>query len=93
MELQDTLTEYVEKALKLYEEDNRIAQVTYYLDGWVANSYRYRAPGKCIRVIIDQHGATAKESSYDRKRAHGRGPQWVAMSAVGGRLQGGRNEH
>lgn len=68
------------------DADPRIQAAVIYCDGWVPNSYRYRAPGRCVRLTRTEDGWRAEEDSYDRKRSHGRGPHWVAFSARGGRL-------
>ena len=80
------MTEYINKAMELHAKDERIVDVTFYLDGWVPNSYRYRAPGNSVVVRINDGKPTAHESGYDRKRRHGQGPAVVALSAKGGRL-------
>lgn len=68
---------------ELFASDARIARVVEYLDGWVANAYRFRAPGSC--KVYARDGAVS-DSTYDRKRTHGRGPRIVGFSAKRGRL-------
>lgn len=67
---------------RIFASDTRITRVVEYLDGWVANAYRSRAPGQSN--VYTRDGVVS--STYDRKRAHGRGPRIVAFSAKGGRL-------
>ena len=81
------MTEYIAQATKLHQEDPRITKVVFYLDGWVPNSYRYRAPGNSVVVRIADGKPEANESGYDRKRSHGNGPRMVAFSARNGRLR------
>jgi hypothetical protein len=71
---------------KIFADDERIVSVREYLDGWVANAYRYPAPGRAVEHFRDGNFAML---SYDRKRKNGRGPSWVAKSAKGGTLKTG----
>lgn len=68
------------------DADRRIQSAVIYCDGWVPNSYRYSAPGRCVRLVRTAKGWEAVEGTYDRKRSYGRGPYWVAFSERGGRL-------
>jgi len=72
---------------EIFALDSRIVTVRVYQDGWVPRAYRWRAPG---RMLVYTRGAAAPiERTYDRKRACGRGPGWVAFSERGGRLASG----
>lgn len=76
---------------KALDSDARIVRAVIYEDGWVPNSYRYAAPGKATVVTRAEGGRLEmSETTYDRKRSHGRGPRWVAFSERGGRLASGR---
>lgn len=66
--------------------DPRVAYVREYLDGWIANSYRWPAPGT---MTIHERDGTSTSAKYDRKRSGGGGPNWVAFSAKHGRLASG----
>ena len=79
-------------AAKAAAKDKRITAVTVYADGFVPNSYRYPCPGKCHRFERNpdtQRFRYAGSTTYDRKRTHGVGPNWVGLSAKGGRLASG----
>jgi hypothetical protein len=67
----------------IFNADPRVACVTHALDGFVPNSYHYRAPGTRRRWQRDGSFTTEK---YDRKRSYGRGTAIVAWSAKGGCL-------
>ena len=71
---------------KIFAEDDRIVEVAEYPQGFVANAYRWSAPGK--RVVTTRGGETFHEV-YDRKRSYGQGPAWVARSARRGCLFAG----
>jgi hypothetical protein len=71
---------------KIFDLDPRIDSVREYPDGFVARAYRWPAPGTAIETYRD---GTRHEVVYDRKRPHGRGPNWVARSAKGGTLRSG----
>lgn len=58
--------------------------VRFYLDGWVAKSYRWPAPGRFLAI---HRNGDVTEGRYDRKRAFGNGPAWRAMSERGGVLR------
>jgi hypothetical protein len=51
----------------------RVALV--YLDGFLPNNYKYRAPGTRVRVTLrpDFQDYDWDMETYDRKRSHGRG--------------------
>lgn len=69
--------------------DERIVSVKVYADGWVANCYRWDAPGQAaVLGVVDGRWQIDGEW-YDRKRSYGSGPLWVARSARGGRLASG----
>jgi len=57
------------------ESLKRVALV--YLDGFLPNNYKYRAPGTRVRVTLRPDGIYHDwdRQTYDRKRAHGRGPR------------------
>ena len=72
-------------AIAAAEADSRIVEIATYPDGWVPNSYRFRAPGR--RVIFgraDGFAAPVRTEAIDRKRSNGRGPDWVGITANGG---------
>ena len=84
--MSETLPKAAREAAK---KDRRIVQLVTYPDGWVSNSYRYRAPGQ--RTIWERkpgngHWHTVRFEDIDRKRAHGQGPRWAGLSEKGGRL-------
>lgn len=66
--------------------DRRIVEVVIYHDGWIPNSYRWPSPGACTVWTIVDGRWTRSETTYDRKRSHGAGPDWVGRSAAGGHL-------
>lgn len=69
-------------------KDPRVRTVIWYPEGFVANNYKYPAPGKRTIWNRDQYGEITKHvQTYDRKRTHGRGPTFVALSEKGGRLK------
>ena len=68
---------------EIFASDDRICSVIVYHDGFVPNSYRWPAPGR--RTRYSRNGEKVEEK-YDRKRSHGNGPRWVALSEKGGRL-------
>ena len=70
----------------LMRRDKRIVHVRSYDDGWVANAYHYAAPGNFREWWLKDGELKHRTGSYDRKRPHGIGPNWVAFSAAGGRL-------
>ena len=75
------------------EKDPRIVQVKIYEDGWVANSYRWDAPGTAIIYLKQEDGSWIETAGYyDRKRAYAQGPYWSAFSARNGRLAGGLSQ-
>ena len=74
-----------ERIQKLFS-DPRVVEIREYLDGWVAQRYRWRAPGKALRHVRAEGGIRTEPMSYDRKRSHGVGPYAVAFSERGGRL-------
>lgn len=68
-------------------KDQRIVRVTIYLDGWVPNSYHWPIEGRCLWLTRRDGGTWgAHFGTYDRKRSHAKGPEWVAFSERGGRL-------
>lgn len=69
---------------EIFASDVRIVRVFEYLDGFVPMAYKWRAPG--TRHVWIRGRAEPIAESYDRKRAHGRGPRAVGFSAKGGRL-------
>lgn len=76
-----------EAAREAILSDPDIATVRVYPDGWVPNSYRWAAPGRLLRFFRGSDGFwTVEEGVVDRKRSGGKGPEWVAFSANGGRL-------
>ena len=71
----------------LMKRDPRIVTVRSYDSGWVANKYSWPAPGKAREWNLQEDGTLKFHTiSYDRKRPHGAGPNWTALSAAGGRL-------
>ncbi len=71
---------------KIFDADPRIVAVRIYEDGWVPNAYKWPAPGHAVEFSRD---GNFKALTYDRKRPHARGPNWVARSAKGGTLMTG----
>jgi len=76
----DTMPDHIRAA---FDADPRIVRVREFHDGWVANSYRYPAPGSCDDWSRD---GSVTHHAYDRKRAYGQGPRIIGYSARGGRL-------
>jgi hypothetical protein len=72
-----------EEVQDLFSADKRVHTVVEYLDGFVPNAYKYRAPG--TRRVWSRDGSFVDEV-YDRKRSHGSGPRLVARSSKGGTL-------
>jgi len=70
----------------IFDSDPRIASIREYHDGFVANAYKWPAPGKATEHYRE---GDSVELAYDRKRSRGRGPNWVAKSAKGGTLRTG----
>ena len=68
--------------------DPRVYSVRVYHDGFVSNAYKWPAPGEFTDYWLGDDGKTilTYAGTYDRKRAHGRGPDVVVMSDKGGRL-------
>lgn len=54
-----------------------------YLNGFVPNSYKWKAPGTRLVVFADGRFRT---ETYDRKRSNGKGPNMVLFSEKGGRV-------
>ena len=79
----DTILTEDQKVKEIFAKDPRIVSIRVYHDGWVPNSYKYRAPGK---MTVYFHTGSISSAEYDRKRSHGQGPHLVAFSAAGGRL-------
>lgn len=78
-------------ALKAAAKDGKMtsgATVTSYPDGWVAKSYRYRAPGRRITVECNPFGVTVSEDAIDRKRTNGRGPRVTVRALRPGMIDG-----
>ena len=75
-------------AKKAARKDKRIVQIRVFPDGWLPNSYNWPAAGR--RFIFERNGARqwrlARVEGIDRKRAHGEGPEWTAVSERGGTL-------
>ena len=69
-------------------KDKRIVNIIVYPDGWVPNSYKWRAPGRSASFRRNGcgHWKIAGTATIDRKRSSGSGPEWVAMSDKNGRL-------
>lgn len=69
-------------------KDHRIVTIHEYPDGWVPNSYSYRAPG--LRRVFQRNGSGhwihVASETVDRKRSGGNGPRWVALTRAGGRV-------
>ena len=71
----------------LIKRDSRIVTVRSYDSGWVAKKYGWPAPGKARQWDLQEDGTLKfRTFGYDRKRTHGAGPNWTALSAAGGRL-------
>ena len=67
--------------------DKRVMKIRCYLDGWVANSYKWKCEGyKYELTRRDDGNWNGVMSTYDRKRSNGTGPKYVAFSEKGGRL-------
>jgi hypothetical protein len=69
-------------------EDDRVDQIWHHMDGFVANSYKWPAPG--TREIADRVGDdewALDRETYDRKRSRGGGPVYAAKSVCGGHLR------
>lgn len=79
MEKQEMIT----KARNLFKRNKRIVRVVFYA-GFVANSYKWPCPRWGFSLEKGQRKLRA--FSYDAKRPHGIGPDWVAFSEKGGRL-------
>ena len=79
-------------ALAAARRDPCITQIKVYDLGWLPTSYRWPATARC-RVYSRGTGKprrwTQGEAVYDRKRPYAKGPQWVAVSVVGGVLARG----
>ena len=75
-------------AKRAAHRDSRIVEIHTYPDGWVPNSYRWRAAGRRIvwRRNGPRHWIVDRVETIDRKRSGGNGPDWVCLSAAGGRL-------
>ena len=75
-------------AKKTARKDSRIVEIVVYPDGWVSNSYKWRAPGErhAYRRNGSGHWKHIRTDAIDRKRSGGSGPDWVAFSESGGRL-------
>lgn len=71
-------------AQAIFGSDHRVTRVRVYLDGYVARSYRYRAPGTGVEYIpVGATGALRAEPfAYDR-RSYARGPRAVGYSDKG----------
>lgn len=68
--------------------DTRVRTVLWYPEGFVANSYKYAAPGNRVVWNRNANGDITKHVQiYDRKRSNGWGPTFVALSEKGGRLK------
>jgi hypothetical protein len=80
----DALAE-AEKAWAGYYEKYGVEpdHVRVYLDGFVPNAYKYRAPGRCLWFRPDKHSIV----EYDRKRSHGDGPRVSIQTANGGYIR------
>lgn len=77
------MNNFPSKVQTMFNSDERIVRVVYYENGWVPNSYKWRAPGSCTVYLRD---GTVKPDTYDRKRSGGAGPLMVGFSEKGGRL-------
>ena len=69
-------------------KDRRIVEINDYPNGWVSNSYKWRAPGtrRVFRRNGSGHWVHVANTPIDRKRSGGNGPAWIAMSEAGGRV-------
>ena len=76
----------VNEKVKIFEMDSRIVYIREYPAGFVANSYRWPAPA--TRYVTTRNG-TINTETYDSKRSHGKGPNWVAVSIKGGIVKKG----
>jgi hypothetical protein len=78
-----TATNLPAEVAAMFAKDDRIAVVRVYHDGFVANAYKWAAPGNATEYTKD--GASTKVA-YDRKRSHGRGPGMTGLSIKRGVL-------
>lgn len=72
--------------IRLFASDPRARYINEYPDGFVANAYRWPAPGTRFRT---NRNLQVVPEAYDRKRPHGRGPSWTLVSDKGGILKRG----
>jgi hypothetical protein len=72
---------------KVMVEGSDVAEIWHHEDGFVANAYRWPAPGTRRIARRIEGGWILLTEGYDRKRSFGRGPRYAAKSAVGGHLR------
>lgn len=93
-----TLAEQVERAGLDNESEKRIlgalhaddvtVTVVRYNDGFVPNSYRYAANGKCTVTTITATGSTVTSARYSMKRSNGKGALVQITVAKAGQRRG-----
>jgi hypothetical protein len=74
-EIIDTIEMMLNTVVK---KNDQIKYLRVYPEGFVPNSYRYRAPGTRILYSVDTGEYTTE--GYDRKRSRGAGPCVVCMN-------------
>jgi hypothetical protein len=78
---------YINSAIASIRDANnhgrKAAYAHVYLNGFVPNSYKWKAPG--TRLVVFSDGRFRVEK-YDRKRSGGIGPDMVLFSEKGGRV-------
>ena len=65
------------------DHGRKAAYAHVHLDGFVPNSYKWKAPGTRLVVFADGRFRIEK---YDRKRSYGAGSTTVLFSEKGGRV-------
>jgi hypothetical protein len=64
------------------------ATIQHYPDGWLPNSYRWRAPGRQVTVAVSPFGVEVSERQIDRKRSGGYGPRVTVRALRPGMTHG-----
>lgn len=76
-----TKEQIAEKLKPIFQNNEKIHSIFFHKDGFVANAYKFRAPG--TRLIFCRDGKILTES-YDRKRSYASGSLFSAKTKNGG---------
>jgi hypothetical protein len=68
--------------------DDVAVTIRHYHNGFVPNSYKYKAPGKFSELRVSGAGAVVTTGTYDRKRSNGNGSTLIVRAQKPGQSDG-----